>query len=273
MRWVAAVLVFFAVSMAPTARAQLGGTYSIPDGEQSRTLREILQLGCSDPSRYADIKRRANRTSGSPDAFATGLVFPQRNVFHVLLTDLQIYERYYPDACVRASRARQCAANTLMTAERACDCVTGYIGNTSYGVGAGEIFASEGRRVGEAACQIAANRAAAANRSRYQAQLGRAQMYDPRGTRRGFLTLQAAADAGFKRAHTDIARSYLRDIEFGGGYGAQTPQRVREAFGHLLIAQSFGALDTYSVVVSFNQLKGVRENNVRALELWNQINR
>lgn len=94
--------------------------------------------------------------------------------------------------------ARQCAANSLMTAERACDCVSGYIGNTSYGVDAGELSAREGRRVGGAACQIAANRAAAVNRPRHQAQLGPSQMCAPRGARRGFLTLPAAADAGFK---------------------------------------------------------------------------
>ena len=74
----------------------------------------------------------------------------------------------------------------------------------------------------------------------------------------------------------------------------QTPQRVREAFGHLLVvrltvlvaqrsshsarrtvlsAQRFGAIDACRVVVSFDQLKGVGEHNVRALDVWNHMNR
>lgn len=259
------------MAFAPgVSHAQQG--YSFRNPEQAN-MAEIMRRGCDEPSAYEQLKRRIRSTARSGDARATSLVHPQRNVFHVSATDIGAYELYYPSACERSRRFAQCSASSGLSAEQACDCIAGYMGATSYGPGAGETIVSNAasRSVGERACTAAAQRTSGREAARYTAQLGRLQMYAPSGTRTGFLTLQRAVDAGYGRANLDIARAYLRDIEFGGA--TDHVRLYRDAMSRLALARNAGARETDLVVESFQQLADVRQFNMNALRLWMEFNR
>jgi len=250
---------------------QTTDTFSLRDVVEIRNFNTIMDQGCSAPGDYERLKQRIRSTATSATARANSLVAPQRNTFHVTTTDITIYETYYPNACTRAARMRQCAEAQNLTAEEACDCVAGYVGATAFGAGAGEVIAAStpARRVGEQACSVAVSRATGLTQARYRAQLGRMQLYAGGGTRTGALTLQRSVQDGFDRAHIDIARGYLRDIEFGGAGPADQRRLYAFALDSLAVARRAGARETDAVVCSFAQLRDVRGFNWDVWQSWN----
>lgn len=266
-----AIFTICALLLAPAPNVAAQSGYSFQNQEFDN-MREIMRRACDTPADYETLKRRIRSTASSGNARATGLVYPQRNTFHVSATDISAYEAYYPNACERSRRFSQCAASSL-SAEQACDCIGGYIGGVSFGAGAGETIVSNAssRATGEAACAAAANRAIGSERARYTAQLGRVQLYQPRGTRTGYLTLQSAANAGYARANVDIARAHLRDLEFGGATDYE--RRYAIAASHLALARGAGAREIPYVLESFHQLAGVRRTNANIYRIWEDFNR
>lgn len=225
---------------------------------------EIFDRGCAAPAAYRETKRNFWETATSPTAWVNALVSNTRNRFHVYTTDIKIYEIYYPDACDRASRMRQCRVNSYYSAEQACDCTEGYIGDVLHGAGAGEAIADAYHVAGERACRIAADRSTGRTRARYLAQLGRAQIYAGGGTYTGGVTLRQAISAGYGRANIDMARAYLRDVEFGGG----SAQSLQRSFPYLAAARAAGAREVPVVVESMDHLASVRRWNQTFAEAW-----